>query len=160
MGKQRYVFLALFYPWVGLQKQVHPFSTQILLRCGSLMLVVVVLLVDQVFDQLVQSMRNSDPRVKIVFVHRLNSNFHSIFTVQLTGCDFQHGSFISRQSFRHVTDSANCKNSSVCFFRKYCPTSTVFRNPASVQISINRSGCGSLSTRSLYFCNKSSCAGI
>ena len=49
---------------------------------------------------------------------------------------------------RHVTGSANCKNSSVCFVMKYCPTSTVFRNPASVQIFINRSGCGSLSTRS------------
>ena len=49
-------------------------------------------LVDQVCDQLVQSMRNSDPRVRIVFVHRFNSNFHSIFTLQVTGCDFQHGS--------------------------------------------------------------------
>ena len=54
----------------------------------------------------------------------------------------------------HFTGSANCKNSSVCFVMKYCPTSTVFRNPASVQIFINRSGCGSLSTRSFYFCNK------
>ena len=60
---------------------------------------------------------------------------------------------------RHVTGSVNCKNSSVCFVLKYCPTSTVFRNPASVQIFINRSCCESLSTRSLYFCNKSSCAG-
>ena len=60
---------------------------------------------------------------------------------------------------RHVTGSANCKNSSVCFVMKYCPTSTVFRNPASVQIFNNRSCCESLSTRSLYFCIKSSCDG-
>ena len=43
---------------------------------------------------------------------------------------------------------------------KYCPTSTVFRNPASVKIFIIRSCCESLSTRSLYFCNKFSCAWI
>ena len=42
---------------------------------------------------------------------------------------------------------------------KYCPTSTVFRNPASVQILISRSCCESLSTRSWYFCNRSPCTG-
>ena len=61
---------------------------------------------------------------------------------------------------RHVTGSTNCKISSVCFVMKYCPTSTVFRNPASVQILINRSRCGSFSTRSLCYCNKFSCARI
>ena len=42
------------------------------------LLVVVVLLVDQVCDQFVQALRHSDPRMRIVFVHRLNSDFHSI----------------------------------------------------------------------------------
>ena len=42
------------------------------LRCRSLLLVVVVLFVDQVCDQLVQAKRNSDPRVRIVFVQRFN----------------------------------------------------------------------------------------
>ena len=42
---------------------------------------------------------------------------------------------------------------------KYCPTSTVVRNLASVQILITRFCCESLSTRSWYFCNRSSCAG-
>ena len=73
------------------------------LRFRGLLLVVVVLFVDQVCDQLVQSMRNSDPRVRIVFVYRFNSNFHSIFTLQITGCDFQHGSNIgvpSNPNFR------------------------------------------------------------
>ena len=37
-------------------------------------------------------MRNSDPRVRIVFVHRFNSDFYSIFTLQITSCDFQYGS--------------------------------------------------------------------
>ena len=119
----------------------------------------------QVRDQLVQSMRNSDPRVRIVFVHRFNSNFHYIWTLQVTGCDFNTGPIFgahSNPTFRvswffilckvyslHYTGSAICKNSSMCFVMKFCPTSTVFKNPAS-----NRSGCGSLSTRSLYFCNK------
>ena len=57
----------------------------------GLLLVVVVLFVDQVRDQLIQSMRNSDPRVRIVFVYRFSSNFHSIFTLQVAGCDFSHG---------------------------------------------------------------------
>ena len=36
-------------------------------------------------------MRDSDPRVRIVFVHRLNSDLNSVLTLQKTGCDFQHG---------------------------------------------------------------------
>ena len=61
---------------------------------------------------------------------------------------------------RHVTESVNCENSSVSFVMKYCPTSTVVRNPASVQNLITRFCCHSLSTRSWYFCNRSSsCAG-
>ena len=37
---------------------------------------------------------------------------------------------------------------------KYCSTSTVFRNPASVQNLLTLSCCESLSTRSLCFCNR------
>ena len=58
------------------------------LSCGGLLLVIVVLLVDQVCDQFVQAMRNSDPRVRIVFDQRFNSEFHSVFTLQVAGCDF------------------------------------------------------------------------
>ena len=47
----------------------------------GLLLVVVVLFVAQVRDQLVQAVRNSDPRVRIVFVHIFNSDFHSMFTL-------------------------------------------------------------------------------
>ena len=52
---------------------------------------VVVLFVDQIRNKLSQSMRNSDPRLRIVFVYMFNSNFHSIFTLQVVGCDFKHG---------------------------------------------------------------------
>ena len=60
---------------------------------------------------------------------------------------------------RHATASVNCENSSVSFVTKYCPTSTVVRNPATVQNLITRFCCDSLSTRSWYICNRSSCAG-
>ena len=36
-------------------------------------------------------MRNSDPRVSIVSVQRPNSDLNSIFTVQITGCNFYYG---------------------------------------------------------------------
>ena len=57
---------------------------------------------------------------------------------------------------RHVTGSVNCENSSVSTVRLQ-PLSG--RNRASVQIFSTRFCCESLSTRSLYFCNRSSCAG-
>ena len=116
-------------------------------------------------------MRNSDPWVRIVFVHRLNSDFHSIFTLLATGLNFQNGPnfgvpsdptfwfrwiFISWQSVLTTSHwiCANCKNSSVSFVMKYCPTSTVVRNPASVQNLINLSCCDNFSIRSLYLCNR------
>ena len=58
---------------------------------GFLLVVVVVLAVAQVRDQLIQAMRNSDPRVRIVFVYRFNCYFHTIFTLKVAGCDFQYG---------------------------------------------------------------------
>ena len=51
------------------------------------------------------------------------------------------------------------RNSSVSFVVKYCPTSTVVENLASVQISITRFCFDSLPTRSWYLCNRSSCEG-
>ena len=73
-------------------------------------------------------------------VYKFISNSHSIFTLQVTGCDFQHGfnfgvpsnpsglvdsSSRGKVYSQHVSGSVNCKNSSVCFVMKYCPTSTV-----------------------------------
>ena len=54
--------------------------------------------------------------------------------------------FSSRDNLysRHVTGSVNCENSSVSFVMKYCPTSTVVRNPASVQNKVTRFCCDSL----------------
>ena len=117
-------------------------------------------------------MINSDSRVRIVFVYRFNSNFHSIFTLVVTSNtgpilvspriqpfgsdDF---SSLGKVYSRQATESVNCENCSVSFVMKHCPTSTVVRNPASVQNLITRFCCESLSTRPWYFCNRSSCAG-
>ena len=68
-------------------------------------------------------------------------------------------SSLGKVYLRQATDSVYCENSAVSFVVKYCPTSTVVRNPASVQILITRFCCDSHSTRSWYFCNRSSCAG-
>ena len=57
---------------------------------------------------------------------------------------------------RQDTESVNCENSSVSFVMKYCPTSTVVRNPASVQNLLNLSCCDNFSIRSLYLCNRNS----
>ena len=75
MSWQEYVLVVLLQPLIGSPKQVHSFSTQ---NGGFLLVVVVLLVVAQVRDQLIQAMRNSDPQVRIVFVFRFNSNFHSI----------------------------------------------------------------------------------
>ena len=56
---------------------------------------------------------------------------------------------------RQATESVNCKNSSVSFVMKYCPTSTVVRHPASIQNFIPRSCCDNCSIPSWYHCNRS-----
>ena len=38
-----------------------------------------------------KSRENSDPRKRMVLVHRLNSDFHSILALQETSCNFQYG---------------------------------------------------------------------
>ena len=137
------------------------------MRLGGFLLVIVVLFVDQIRDQLIQSMRNSDPRVRIVFFTDsvqistpylpcrklvVTSNTSSILVfprIQPFGSD-DFSSFGKVYS-RHATGSVICENSSVSSVMKYCPTSTVVRNPASVQILITRFCCESLSTRSWYF---------
>ena len=69
-------------------------------------------------------------------------------------------SSLRRVYSRQATESVNCENSSVSFVIKYCPTSTVVRNPASVQNLLNLSCCDNFSIRSPYLCNrKSLCAG-
>ena len=114
------------------------------------------------------SRRNSDPWVRIVFVNRFNSHYHSIFALQVasklwlpTRVQFwcsPESNLLVQMSFHLLAKCTrdmslvlyNARTRSVM---KYCPTSTVVQNPASVTNFITRSWCGSFSTRSLYFCN-------
>ena len=50
----------------------------------------------------------------------------------------------------------NCENSAVSFVIKWCPISTTFRNPASIQNLFNLYCCDSFSIRSQFYCNRRS----
>ena len=107
-------------------------------------------------------MKNFDPGVRIVFVHGPNSAFHSILPIRVQfWCSLGASSSLGNVYSRQDTESVNCENYSVFFVMKYCPTSTVVRNPAPVQIIITLSCCDNFSIHSLYLCNRSSsrCAG-
>ena len=84
LGKRRQVlvFVVLLWPLIGMQNPSHPISTHTL-RAE--------LLEFPAHCKLVCSMRNSDPGVRIVSVHRHNSDLNSVHTVQATGCNFQYG---------------------------------------------------------------------
>ena len=56
---------------------------------------------------------------------------------QIQPCGPDDLSSLGKVHSRHVTGSVNCENSSVSFVMKYCPTSTVFRNPASILIVLS-----------------------
>ena len=55
--------------------------------CGSAGICVVLIWIGHIFNR---SIRNSDPRMRIVFIHRQDSIFNSIFEVLKTGRDFQY----------------------------------------------------------------------
>ena len=93
MNWQKYVFCGFVLAFDRLAKSKYiRFQLKIfdLHLSGFLLVVVFLLVVAQVRDQFF-AMRNSDPRVRTVFVYRFNSCFHSIFTLWAAGCDFQHG---------------------------------------------------------------------
>ena len=168
----RISFWVLPWPLIGLQSHLHSFLTHIL-RTAFLRFPAGCHLGPCCSSSwpICSSHENSDPWVRNVFLHRLNSEFHSGFTLQAKGCNFQHesnlgvfsdptfrftSSSLRRVYSRQSTESVNCENSSVSFVMKYCPTSTEARNPASVQNLINLSCCEIFSIRSLYLCNRNS----
>ena len=135
-----------------------------------LLVVVVLFVVASVRDQLIQAMRNSDHEWELsLFTDSIlistpylpcrqqvaTSNAGPILVfprIQPFGSD--DSSSRGKVYSRHVT--ANCENSSVSFDMKYCPTSTVVRNPASVQNLLNLSCYENFSIRSLYLCKSNS----
>ena len=80
-------------------------------------------------------------------------NTSPIWVIQPFGSDAS--SSLGRVYSRQAT-AWNCQNSAVSFVVKYCPISTTFRNPASIQILLNLSCCDSFSIRSPYCCNRRS----
>ena len=71
--------------------------------------------------------------------------------IQPFGSD--ESSYLGKVYSRQATESVNCENSSVSFVMKYCPTSTVVRNPASVQNLLNLSCSDNFPILSPYLCN-------
>ena len=65
-------------------------------------------------------------------------------------------SSLDRVYSRQATASVNCENSAVSSVMKYCPISTTFRNPASIQNLLNLSCCDNFWIRSRFFCNRRS----
>ena len=112
-------------------------------------------------------MRNADPGVSIVSAQRPNSDFNSMFPVQITGHDsnaspilvFQRihpfgcddSSFLGREYSRQALEK-NC--SSVSFVMKYCLISTTCVNLASIQNLLTLFSCESNLIRSSNRCNK------
>ena len=56
------------------------------------------LMVVQIRDLFIRAMRDPGPGVRIVFVHRHNSDLNSVLTVQALGCNFQYGSNVGVSS--------------------------------------------------------------
>ena len=95
-----------------------------------------------------RSIGNSDPRLRIILIHRPNSNFNSTFEVSKTGRDFQYRpdshvslnpsfwlrSWSSRgRVYSRQATERNCLKLPVSLVTKYCPTSTTRINPASLR---------------------------
>ena len=117
-------------------------------------------------------MRNSDPRVRMVLCFKdsilistpylpckclvATSNPGPILVfpwIQHFGCDAS--SSLGRVYSRLAT-ARNWENSAMSFVMKYCPTSTTFSNPASMQNLLNLSCCDNFLIRSPYCCNRRS----
>ena len=79
--------MVLLWPLIGSQKHAFNFNAYSSNCTSEVSLFIVV----QIRDQFVRAVRDSDPGVRIVLVHRHYSDFHSIFTIQATGCIFLHG---------------------------------------------------------------------
>ena len=81
-NRQVLVFVVLLWPLIALQNHVHSILTHIL-RTALLRFPVRCRLGPYCSSslQFIQAMRNSDPRVRIVLIHRHDSDSHSIFTL-------------------------------------------------------------------------------
>ena len=115
-------------------------------------------------------MRNSDARVRNVFVHGYDSDPNSIFAMQATGCNFQYGpnfgvsldpTFWVAMLLRLLAECTHdwplhgiVRILAASLVMKYCPVSKTLRNPASMQNLLTLTVCENLSIRSSYRCNR------
>ena len=77
----------------------------------------------------------------------MRCRIHSLYTlIQPFGSDVS--SSLGKVYSRQATASVNCENYAVYFVIKYCPISTVVRNPASEQNLLTLSCCDNFSIRS------------
>ena len=111
-------------------------------------------------------MRNSDPRLWIIFSQRPDSNFNSMFAVQITGRDFQYGSdsCISPESIllvvmiHHLLEEC-IQDKPLCesVWNHQCLSSwniVPLQQPVSIQNLLTLFSCESNFIRSSYRCNR------
>ena len=89
LGKSQQVlfFVVLLLPSIGMQNLLHSILTNILRADLQEFLFHCCSNSSHTFE----SMRNSDPGVSVVSAQRHNSDINFMFTVQITGCNFQYG---------------------------------------------------------------------
>ena len=122
--------------------------------------------VDHIFDR---SIGNSNPGMRIVLIHRPNSNFNSIFKVLKTGRDFQYKSnphislnpsfwlrswIVSKKSVFATSHWTKLSEITSVLVMRYCPISTTRINPASIQNLLILFSGESDSIRWMYCCQK------
>ena len=86
-SQQVLFFVVLLLPLIDTQNLSHPVVTHIL-RADLLAFLCHCSNPSRTY----LNHENSDPRVSIVSAQKHNSDLNSMFTVQITGCNFQHGS--------------------------------------------------------------------
>ena len=178
MSWQNCVLVVLLWPLIGLQKHVHSFLSHILrtaflrfpARCR-------LGLCFSVCDQFIQAMKNSNTRVRIVFVYRFHYIFHSVF--YLVGnklllpirvqsqCSLESNLLVQMnlrllaecthdRPLHEIVRILKCLLSWNIGVNSWQTCLTVVRNPASVQNLLTLSCCDNFSIRSLYLRNRSS----
>ena len=156
------VFVVLLWPLIGMQNHSHSILTHTCSNCTSgISCSLLFKFVTNLFEP--WEILTHEWELSLVMDMTLISTPH--FAVQATSCNFQHGSnlvFPWIQPFGCDASSSlgrvysrqaaarNCENSAVSFVMKYCPISTTFRNPASIQNLLTLSCCDNFSIRSPY----------
>ena len=168
MSWQNLVFVVLLRPLIGMQNPSHPILTHIIraqlsgISCSLFFKFITnlfdpweILTQEWVLPLFTDEILISTPYLPCKQqVATSNTGPILVFPwIHPFGCDAS--SSLGRVYSRQAT-ARNCENSAVSFVMKYCPFSTTFRNPASIQNLLNLSCCDNFSIRSPYLCNRRS----